>query len=164
MDEQQLDLVVTARSAASHSVVTLEVGVLSGAVDHRDGVLSPDERVTGTLMQVRLPRRRTPLGSRPLMSCARAVVHIDLTEVIALDPRALASLNRAWQSLVSTGASVTVMAPAALDARAYFVRAAIRGDLAWAPRGITPLHEGAALKLGRGDYGNHDPSYRRVVP
>jgi hypothetical protein len=55
-----------------------------------------------------------------------------LGDVTALDLHGVESLNQAWHLLTGLGWSVTVSTPDLPDARAFFVAAAIRGQLAWA--------------------------------
>jgi hypothetical protein len=61
-----------------------------------------------------------------------ATVHIDLSDVTALDLHGVEGLNQAWRLLTRLGWSVTFSTPNLPDARAFFVCAAIRGQLAWA--------------------------------
>jgi hypothetical protein len=61
-----------------------------------------------------------------------ANVHIDLGDVTALDLHGVESLNQAWHLLTRLGWSVTFSTPNLPEVRAFFVGAAIHGQLAWA--------------------------------
>lgn len=67
-------------------------------------------------------------------------ISIDLHDVSAFPRDALRSLNRVWTVLTESGWSVDITTPAQGDARSDFVRAAIRGTLAWA-RGTAHLSD-----------------------
>ena len=62
-------------------------------------------------------------------------LHLDLEGLTALDDLATHCLNEAWELFTRRGWSVVVTPPAAPDARAYFIGAAVAGQLAWARRG-----------------------------
>ena len=61
-----------------------------------------------------------------------ANVHIDLGDVTALDLYGVESLNQAWHLLTRLGWAVTFSTPNLPEVRAFFVGAAIHGQLAWA--------------------------------
>ena len=64
---------------------------------------------------------------------ARATsLHLDLSKVADFDSETVRLINWTWTLLTSSGWSVSITAPDAIAVRADFMRAAIRGDLAWA--------------------------------